>query len=272
MAIPQNVANITTGINSLSNLILVSPQENIGYYQQPAPVPPGVKEQSITQQGFLFDYEGENTIQLESDITDHYVESNSTISDQISIKPVTINVQGFVSELNDILPELNALINLAKSKLQTLSPYTPELSATALIAINEAILAYEVVSNTVDSVQQTLSSVGVGEYKNKQQKAFANFYQAYQARTLFTVQTPWNVFKNMAIKSLRAIQSAETRMITDFEISFKQINFVNSVIVAPQLQERASSQYSDIINLGTNNTNESSVNSSSIYTSLGRVS
>jgi hypothetical protein len=269
MAIPQNVANITTGITSLSNLVLISPQTNIGYYQQTSTVPPGVDKKTLNKPGFLFDYEGENVVQLESDITDHYVENNSTISDQISIKPVTVTVQGFVAELNDILPEVNTLVKTAQSKLQVLSPYTPELSVTALVAINEAILAYEVIANTVDSVQQTLSALGVGEYKNKQQLAFSQFFQAYQTRTLFSIQTPWNIFTNMAIKSLRAIQNSETRMITDFEISFKQINFVNSYVEGGTAQERALSQYSDQINLGTNNTNKADLGVSDLSVQMG---
>lgn len=267
MAIPQNISTITTGITSLSNLILISPQTNIGYYQQPAPVPPGAEKQTISKPGYLFDYEGENVVMLESDITDHYVENNSTISDQISIKPVVVNVQGFVGELNDILPEVNNLVQTIQSKLSTLSPYTPELSATALIAINEAILAYEVIANTTNSVQQTLANF-TGEYKNRQQIAFANFYQAYIARTLFTIQTPWNIFENMAIRSLRAVQSGETRMITDFEISFKQINFVNTQIRVDSAQDRARAQYDDINNLGTNVANKTDVTANSIMTSM----
>lgn len=268
MAIPSNIASITSGITSFSNLILVNPQENVGYYQQSAPVPPGVDKQTINQQGFLFDYEGENTVQLESDITDHYVENNKSISDQVAIKPVMVSVQGFVAELNDIIPEIDKYVKLAQSKLSTLSPYTPDLSASALVLINEAILAYEVVANTVDSVQQTLATLGVGEYQNKQQKAFAKFYQAQQARTLFTIQTPWNIFTNMAIKSLRAIQNSETRMITDFEIQFKQINFINTTVVQ-EAQTRASAESSDQVNLGTNNPNESTVSIQSIFTGQG---
>ena len=265
----SSIAGLTAGINNLSNLILVNPQKNIGYYQQSAPVPAGSPEQNQNVTGFLFDYEGENSIQLESDITDHFVENNKTISDQISVKPIVVTVQGFVGELNDILPFVDDLIRLAQSKLTTLSAFAPGVSTSALIAINEAILAYQVAANVVATTQQTIANLTGGQVQNKQQQAFTKFYQAFQDRTLFTIQTPWAIFDNMAIRSLRAIQSPETRMITDFEIQFKKINYVTTPDVAQKGQDRASAQYSEQVNLGSHTTNEALVPFSSVLGTIG---
>lgn len=55
-------------------------------------------------------------------------------------------------------------------------------------------------------------------------------------RTLFTIQTPWAIFEDMAILNLRAIQDESTRMITDFEVSFKQINIASTALLGPTLQ------------------------------------
>jgi hypothetical protein len=277
MQIPKNISAITTGITSASNLILINPQTNIGYYQQPVPIPAGVDKQKSTQQGFLFDYEGENSLTLESDITDHFVENNKTVSDQISVKPVVVSVQGFVGELKDffynpdsqIINNANNFATIAQSKLKTLSPYVPEVSAAALLVINEAILAAEVLANTSDAIEQTYDFAFNKEYLNKQQKAFSKFYQAYQQRVLFTIQTPWLILDNMAIKSLRAIQSADTRMITDFEIQFKQINFVQSKTYQQVLQERAAAKFSSLVNLGTNAANESVINALDQFKHMG---
>ena len=52
----------------------------------------------------LFHIEGENNGVFESDITDHYIEDNTTIVDQIGLRPEVITVTGFIGELNDVLP------------------------------------------------------------------------------------------------------------------------------------------------------------------------
>ncbi|PNA18994.1 hypothetical protein C1X78_25825, partial [Pseudomonas sp. MPR-R1B] len=61
-------------------------------------------------------------------------------------------------------------------------------------------------------------------------------------------------FQNMAIKSLRAIQAAETRMITDFEVSFKMIRTAATVTtpgIALTFQGSAASQAASLTDLGT---------------------
>lgn len=246
------ISGITTGINSLSNLILLVPNNDVGYLAQSAPIAPGTPQPEQRNVGLLFHYEGENTATLEADITDHFVESNNTISDQIAIKPDTVTVQGFVGELSDVIPDVQRVLNIVQSKLTTLSPYIPGVTTSTLIAINAAILAYQVIANAVSTVEQTFSSDPVNKL-NKQQLYFAKFYGWFYDRALFTIQTPWRIWENMAIKSLRAIQSPDTRMITDFEITFKQINYVNPVYVVNPFQGRGAIQYNDPVNLGTNN-------------------
>src|SRR5271163_4191719 len=77
-------------------LALVTPQANIGY-----------KPQSLTGAvlpTLLFHTEGENVAHLQSDITDHFIEDNTAINDQIALKPEMVTVHGFIGELNDVFP------------------------------------------------------------------------------------------------------------------------------------------------------------------------
>src|SRR6185312_8744514 len=98
----SSLASITTAATALSNLILVNPQKTIGYQPQNAPSNNGQTAQ--LGPSLLFHYEGEQTASLESDITDHYIENNTAIQDQIALKPVIITTHGFIGELNDIPP------------------------------------------------------------------------------------------------------------------------------------------------------------------------
>lgn len=264
----SSLAPLTTGATALSNLILVSPQATIGYQPQNL----SAQNASPKQQppALLFHYEGEQTATLTSDITDHYVEDNTAIQDQIAIKPTEVTTHGFIGELNDVAPQGLDLIQQAAQKLTVVSAYTPVLSATAILAYDEAFQLYQVANNAINSAVSTWSSItGSGgesvitgqdgfpiaqePNQNQQQTYFQQFYGYYAARTLFTIQTPWAVFQNMAIKSLRAIQSAETNVITDFEITFKQMRFAstnNSQGDINQLLGYAAAQASTVSNNG----------------------
>lgn len=260
------LAPITTAAGALSGLILVTPQQTIGYQPQN----PSAKNGQVLQQApsLAFNYEGENTVSLESDITDHFVEDNTAIQDQISLKPEVITVHGFVGEVNDITPKALAPLKTVADKLTSLTAYTPALTATALIAYNEAFFAYQVGTEAVnagisawssltDFSQGTSTINGLGLTgqlnQNTQQNAFQQFYGYWRSRRLFTVQTPWAIFQDCAIQRLRAIQDAETRVITDFEVSFKLIRFATATLVAGQnsnLQSRAANQASGLVDLG----------------------
>lgn len=237
------LSQITNGALALSNLILVTPNKNIGYQPQLKNVDENFigPVQTELPKTLLFDYEGEQSISLNADITDHYIEDNTAIQDQIAIKPVIITTQGFIGELNDIVPESLEPLKKIAQRLLPLTAYSPELTETGLIAYTQAVYLYSVAANTIDNAVSSFNSILNGDdiqVQNKQQIMYGQFEAYFKQRTLFTVQTPWAIFTDMAIQSLRAVQSAETRVITDFEVTFKQIRFARTF----SIDQRANTQ------------------------------
>ncbi len=284
----SGLTKYTTGATSLSNLILVSPQKTIGYQPQS---PNGA--QAKQPPALLFNYEGEQTVALESDITDHYVENNTAIADQIALKPEIVTTHGFIGELNDVRPGPLGTLNEIANRLAVVDNYVPGLSTTARNIANQAASLYQTGANVLNTAVSAWSSVtgqgqnvigsdGLGDAfdattgnvrnnQTKQQVIFQQFYGYWRARTLFTVQTPWAIFQNMAIKSLRAIQDPDTRVITDFEVSFKMIrtaSTASSQNLAANFQGRALSQASGLANFGTQ-TPKSSISLTSGLTQMG---
>lgn len=247
------LAPATTAATSLSNLILATPQEQLGYQPQNPPTKDGVIAQNPPT--LLFHYEGEQVVSLESDITDHYIEDNTAIQDQIALRPELIQTHGYIGELNDVVPKALRPLKIAADKLTSLVAYTPELTETALIAYTQAFFAYQVASQAINAGVAAWSSI-VGSssaVQTKQGAMFQQFYGYWQKRTLFTVQTPWGLFQDCAIQSLRAIQDAETRVITDFEVRFKKMRFAKTTSISAQtttLQGRASPQASGLVDCG----------------------
>lgn len=264
------LANVTSGITALSNLILVSPQ-NAGY--QPAAFVDANGVRHDQPKAFLFNYEGEQTYILQSDITDHYIEDNSAIQDQIALRPEMVTTSGFISELNDIPPyTVLSVLKTIADKLTIISAYTPELSIAARIAYNEAAFLYSIAKNAVNTAQSVISAITPGAYpQNKQQIAFQQFYQWWSNRVLFTIQTPWAVRSNMAIHTIRVIQDDTTKDISNFEITFKRMSFATtqqSFAFQPNTQGQLAAQSAPLTNNGTQTMTPSSV---SFGTSLGSI-
>lgn len=237
-ALSSIAANISLAANGLANLILATPQTTIGYQPQPGPG-------QLQQQAIVFHYEGEQTGVFKSDITDHYVEDNTAIQDQIALHPEMITTHGFIGEVNDLAPNATfQALQQALNNLIAIGSYTPALSTTALNAYNESVFLYDTAANAANSAISAWASLtgGGGEtvidgngiefipaVQTKQQIIFQQLYGYWKGRILFTIQTPWAVFQNMAIDTLRVVQDAETNVISDFELTFKLIRFADTL-------------------------------------------
>ena len=262
-----NVASIS---GTLSNVALVIPGKNQGYQ----PFNPAWKD---TPPALLFHYEDENRVELQSDITDHFVENNTAIQDQISLKPERVTVRGFIGELNDIPPKSVLSVFKTVAKLPIITDLSPKTSISAQLAYNQAFQAYQTAASLKNSAVSAWSSINgnngvnaigsnglgtsfdpttgrVSNNQTKQQVMFQQFYGYWSTRTLFTVQTPWAIFQNMAIETVRGLQDRETRMISDFTVTFKMIRFAEiSSDGAKAFSGRAQYQAAPLVDQGTVN-------------------
>jgi hypothetical protein len=244
-----DLSSIQTNISNFSTIIQVTPDEDVGIQPQlKANEDPG----SSGLAPFFFQIIDEDSATLTSDITDHYVENNTPIQDNISLKPEIVTVRGFIAELNDVPPSLLAGVKKLADKLTTLEPYVPGITSTALDAYAAASSAYATADAALSAVSSGWNALtGGAQAQNKQQKAYSFFYGYWMRRQLFTVQTPWAIFNNMAIQTLRMVQDGETRVISDIEITFKKMRFADTEITTVQgVQGRLLSQASQVINQG----------------------
>jgi hypothetical protein len=254
MSLLANVSSSTSGIGGvllavpqLASLLpgQKSPQNTIGYQ------PTLQNGSNVNPPALLFQYEGEQSVELKSDITDHWNESNDALQNQIALRPPRVSTKGFICELTDA-PANAALaaLQIAANKLTIVGGLSPQLSVAAADAYNQAAFKYATAQNAANAAVSAFGSITAGlggpsgeavvsnggitntslnlfgfGTQSKQQVMFQQFFGYWNSRTLFTVQTPWAVFQNMAIESVRPVQDAETNMITTFELTFKQMRF-----------------------------------------------
>lgn len=279
------IQQATSQALALGGLMLVSPQRTVGMQAQNKPS--WRRDTSPLPPALLFNYEGENRATLTSDVTDHYIENNTSIQDQVALRPIEITTQGFIGELNDVAPVGVAEIKEAAERLTAISAYEPVISLTATRAYAAALAAYQTGASLANSAVAAWSTINGGadqgvingsglegglalgaeiptvSTQTKQQIYFQQFYGYWKARKLFTIQTPWAVFQDMVIMRLTATQSPETDVISDFEVTFKQMRFASSIILgrqnllqqqyeSDQAQGRLQSQAAREVDLGTN--------------------
>jgi hypothetical protein len=232
----DQVASFNTELDiQSSNFNIPGASQTYGTYLTAGGIvaPPGVLQIS----GFAYDDEQEDTVDLSNEITDHWLENMTAVQDQIGVRPVTVTLKGRVSELvfsaatsTSILGALAAVENTLTQVPAYIGTYTPGVEQTLLTAITQAQNISVQIEQAAARLQQLASFFPAsGPQRNKQQTAFAMLSALRNARVLFTVYTPFQVFYNMAIEHISASQPAGTQTVSNFSVSMKQLQITNAI-------------------------------------------
>ena len=185
--------------------------------------------------GFVFDVDGETSINAVSEITDHFVEDNSAVQDHIATRPLTVTLGGFVGELSDVVGgDLQDVQQKAVQKLTVVSAYLPVLSTSAafvkdVITDSKSITTDQAINN-VNNIYATVKNLNPSA--TKQQKAYTYFKALRDQKILVSLQTPFEYLPNMAIETLIATQGEDTNTVSTFSITLKQIRTVSTKFVS----------------------------------------
>ena len=184
--------------------------------------------------GFVFDYEDESRISLQSEITDHYMESNAFVNDHIARKPMRVTLRGFSGEAVQTATTISGVLQTLQNKLTTLPSLLGKYTPGAVQKIQSAVTNLQNVANEVDNAIGKAKSifgmvVGFGTGPTKQQQAYQKLYGAWQAGVVFDIDTPFNHFPNMAIESVVMVQDAMTKEWSDICVTLKEMRFADVV-------------------------------------------
>lgn len=210
--------------------------------------PPGIA-------GFLFDIPEEEEINIRSEISDHFLENNTAITDQIALKPIEFSVRGLVAELVAVKPRPDVIARVANPLVEN-PAISPELTPQAQQQQDEVDAEEAGTDAAVDRSSSLwgyyLDQAPQPPSQTRQARALGYFMQLQEARQLFTIETPYGFLTNMAILSLRGAQSATTKGESAFSVVFKKVRFAGiSTVTAGQLAGRANLQMAPVTNNGT---------------------
>ena len=186
--------------------------------------PTGAPKQTIGISGFIFQIIDDEEMQIESDITDHYVEMNYAVQDHIALRPERFTLRGFIGELNDQNASPISLAIAVIDRLQNLTSISPVFVASAQ-QIYDTLAVVVTGQNAGIQAAGSLYNLFTGKNTSAtlQQDAFNYFYSMWLNQQLCTVETPWQIFYNMAIESVRPVQRGDSPYVTEFSVRFKRI-------------------------------------------------
>lgn len=248
--VPIQDINAITGLttNSVSSLqALIFPQKGLNEDIDPTtPQNVGITaDYNGKKEGFIFDLKEDYRLNLNSDITDHYVEDNSAIQDHIALRPVTIEVTGRVAEVNLNTPyDEEGEIDSVKKALNTIDSYYGRMGSLPQFAPNIINQARDIVNSakgaydTYKTFSSFIKSSSGEQQQTRQSKIVSRFKQYWSDRTKFVIVTPYCVLDNMYIMDFSANQPKNTKYVTEIKIKFKQIREAKVITVRSKFKSQ----------------------------------
>ncbi len=226
---------------------------------QPLTIQGGVSENAVILTdkniGHWFSIVTEDTLNLQSQITDNYIENNTAVQDHIAISPVVITLRGYVGEVEFKPPTVftnyltdkinnytsNTLGITVSDKLGAISALLPPVDNVTQAARN-AVQYVESSFNRYKRIYNQLMSLSKKDQKqvteSVQQYVARNLKEMWENRTLVEVVTPYGFYKNMAIQSITLTQGNTTTQ-SELSVSLKQLNFAETQTTKPDTERMA---------------------------------
>lgn len=231
--------------------------------------------------GFRFNVPKMEQVKFSNEITDYYSDSNTVLNDHVAYKPVMITLSGLQGDHFYSVHEIKDMISAVGTTMKTISEFKPEqnpiesqlrskwnnflkqnqtytLSSANNYATPIGLSLKDKAKNlfnefktynTIDLFQlfQTLY-----KFKSAQTRAYLFFEVMRMSDKPFTVETRWKSFNNMYIQDVTVI-GEDTADITEFQVTFKQINFASSQAIKINAAGRTQQQYWKETNKGLDN-------------------
>lgn len=214
--------------------------------------------------GFKFHVPQSEEIKFESDITDHYTDENEAFQDHIALKPIIITLTGYQGDYFYTIHPIESAVALVTPTLKLVQEYIPKFSAivqqikgkpkvSELVSVDKAGNPISTLQGGLTANKNALNAVdlfkffqNIYKFKSAQARAFFYLEALWKAKTPFSVETSWKRYDNMVIQSLVPKRDGNAD-ITDFSVTFKQVNFAATQVKKLEGAGRKSILDSDVI-------------------------
>lgn len=197
---------------------------------------------------------GNESMSLQADITDNYVENNIAYQDHIALKPMVYTLEGEVGELtwykND--PQ-NSMIGAVAQKLAPVVSFAPSVCKSASTVQDKAMKIIGVVDSLDNAFSRFWGFLSNDDVNTEQKKVFKYLQALWASRTPINIKTPWKKLENYVIQNVEFSQSDRTVDKSKIKISFKEFKTTASRVGsfdANKYMGRGSAQNAELQNKG----------------------
>lgn len=174
---------------------------------------------------------GDETLTVDSDVTDHYVESNTAYQDQISIKPKIYTVSGEVGELVWYQKDsASQIFGQVAQRLEGVISFLPVRSKSFNQFKDKAMKVAQWVdtaSNLASKVSNLWNSATTGSLTHQQQAYQELLAMRDNRQPLPMIKTPWGILQDYVITNIKLTQPKETKDKSFISITFKEFRTVS---------------------------------------------
>ncbi len=232
-----------------------------------------IAQGDIKINGLAFDYAGEVKAELSADVTEHYMEDNSFVQDHVALRPKRVTMKGIIGELvaGPQLSGVPGFLQSLQSGLTTLPAYLGGYAPEQATKLAKTVTQVQKISSQLTAVYSTGKNI-LSLFKNsapsptRQGQIYAALEAYFEQRVPFTIVTPFRVYNNMVIEALIAVQPEDTKFLSEFTITLKEIRKASVTVVDPNAPavaigvEKNEQQKSAVKNQGRNYTEAKAYN------------
>lgn len=174
-------------------------------------------------------------LSLESEFTDNLIEDGSYIQNHSISKPITMSVEGYVTNIFSSLSSTQKITQLVNQKLGIVSVYAPNISGPAIQAYNKINNKIQGAIDYVDSAIQNGKNLldflnSAGKSKTEVDKKIGILTAIYNARQPLTCYPCGIEVKDVYIQNLNFSRKPITQKgRVDISMTLKQVRFNNIV-------------------------------------------
>lgn len=233
--------------------------------------------------GFRFNVPKMEQVKLSNDITDYYSDNNTVFNDHVAHKPVTVTVSGLhgdyfysVHKIRDMISEIGTTMKLVAAYKPQLGSVQKQLrtrwenyqkqnyalalqknknydwknpSTYSKLTLKDKAKNLYNEFKTYDGIDLFNLFQELYKFKSAQTRAYLFFETMRMADKPFTVETRWKRFDSMYIQDV-VITGEDTADISDFQVTFKQMNFTHTQVININAAGRTQQQYWEETNKG----------------------
>lgn len=199
--------------------------------------------------GFKFHIPESELVNLESDITDYYTDSNSVLQDHIARKPIRVTSSGLIGEYFYSIHEIEDMLAKVTPTMSLVKQFLPKFTSGEMQIIQKREV--QKISGSVSAIDENGTTVLKGNFsttstaltfnglnlfklyqemyklKSAQTRAYFFLEALWKSEAPFSIETRWKRFDNMVVQNIKVL-GEKTADNTEFIATFKQLNFAQS--------------------------------------------